>query len=133
MKRKIRRIGIGLIVMIILINCFIQFIYIKEVTRFESYLETSLESSGFFSFSKKSLLGWSKNATNFDIDNLEEDLKDLDDNQRLIVSFGRELSFFYIIRPFEGVEVKYKNNKVTNYVYVYKVNYKGPIIDYTVY
>ena len=106
MKRKIKRIGIGLIVVIILINCFIQFIYIKEVTRFESYLETSLESSSFFSFSKKSLLGWSKNATNFDVDNLEEDLKDLDDNQRLIVSFGRELSFFYIIRPFEGVEVK---------------------------
>ena len=60
-------------------------------------------------------------------------MKDLDDNQRLIVSFGRELSFFYIIRPFEKVEVKYKNNKVTNYVYVYKANYKGSIIDYMVY
>ena len=31
------------------------------------------------------------------------------------------------------VEVKYKNDKVTNDVYVYKVNYKDSIIDYTLY
>lgn len=30
----------------------------------------------------------------FDVSELKNDLKDIDDNQRLIVSVGREISFF---------------------------------------
>ena len=59
-------------------------------------------------------------------------MSDLEDGQRLIVSFGREISFFYRIRPFKPVEVKFKNNELKNEVYVYKINYKGTIIDYTI-
>lgn len=134
MKRKIRRIGIGLIVMIILINCFIQFIYVKEVTRFECKLPT--DDTSFVCWTKESLLNWSEEAArkeSFDVSELESDLKGIDDKQRLVISVGREISFFYRFRPCKPVEVKYKNDKVTNDVYVYKVNYKGSIIDYTVY
>ena len=90
----------------------------------------------FWSFSKESFIDWSKDEgikKKYDISGVEEDLKDLDDDQRLMVSFGREISFVYRIRPFEPVEVKYKNDKLTNKVYVYKINYGGPIIDYTIY
>lgn len=134
MKRKIRRIGIGLIVMIILINCFIQFIYVKEVTRFEGKLPT--DDASFVCWTKESLLNWSEEAArkdSFDVSELESDLKGIDDKQRLVISVGREISFFYRFRLSKPVEVKYKNDKVINDVYVYKVNYKDSIIDYTLY
>lgn len=133
MKKRIKTVCICTLVVIVLTNIIFNVIYISEVTRFESKLDSSKESSGFFTFSKSSLLSWSEEVNNFDVSGLEDDLKEIDDDQRLIVSFGREISFFYRIRPFEPVEVKYKNDKITNYVYVYKINYEGPIIDYTVY
>lgn len=122
MKKRIKRVCICLLVVIIFMSIIFKVIYIREVARFESKLHSSSESCGFFSFSKSSLLAWSEEVDNFDVSGLEEDLKDLDDNQRLIVSFGREINFFYRIRPFEPVEVKYKNDKITNYVYVYIID-----------
>ena len=48
-------------------------------------------------WTKESLINWSKDAEKkgmFDVSELKNDLKDIDDNQRLIVSVGREISFF---------------------------------------
>lgn len=109
-------------------------IRIKEITRFEC--DHIINKPTFRCWTKESLLNWSEEAArkeSFDVSELESDLKGIDDKQRLVISVGREISFFYRFRLCKPVEVKYKNDKVTNDVYVYKVNYKGSIIDYTVY
>lgn len=134
MKKIKKGLIIGLILIILVIIGMFHLIRIKEITRFEC--DHIINKPTFRCWTKESLINWSEDAEKkgvFDVSELKNDLKDIDDNQRLIVSVGREISFFYRIRPFKLVKVKYKNDKVTNYVYVYKVNYKGSIIDYTIF
>ncbi|MCR5736610.1 MAG: hypothetical protein K6G64_03055 [Eubacterium sp.] len=132
-KKKIFKI---IVTSIILIGVFIMLIFqpipIKEITVFKSHFKNPEKGNGFYTFNKKTLLQWAKDADMFDTENLEKDMEGIDDEQRLIVSFGREISFFYRIRPFKPVEVKYKNEEATNYVYVYLINYDGKIVDYSV-
>ena len=130
----IRRVCIFLFALICTTAIIFKIIFIKEVTRFDSNID--INTPNYVSFSKESFIKWTKEAASngsFDVSGVKEDLKDLDNHQRLMVSFGREISFFYRIRPFEPVEIKYKNDEVNNTVYVYKINYDGPIIDYSLY
>lgn len=134
MKKRVKILGLIIIAIMCTIALVIKIIPIKNVTRFEA--KHNIEKSEYWSFSKEALIGWSKGELikqGFDVSKLEEELSDLEDGQRLIISFGREISFFYRIRPFKPVEVKFKNDELKNEVYVYKINYDGPIIDYTIY
>lgn len=129
--KKIRIIIIVLLFLICIPAAIVKVIFIKEMSRFDANFD--INKPNFCSFSKESFIEWSRDENirkKFDVSGVEEDIKDLDDDQRLMVSFGSEISFFYRIRLFEPVEVKYKNDKVSNKVYVYKINYDGPITDY---
>ena len=128
---KIRIILLVLLFLVCITAAIVKIIFLKEVTRFDA--KYVIDKPNFCSFSKESFIEWSRDENirnKFDVSGVEEDLKDLDDDQRLMVSFGSEISFFYRIRLFEHVQVKYKNDKVSNKVYVYIINYDGTITDY---
>ena len=68
-------------------------------------------------------------------ENIKGKLEKMQNNQRIVVSWGKPIRFFYYFGNESDpiVHVKYKGEKIDNKVYFYTISYKGPIIDYVNY
>lgn len=68
-------------------------------------------------------------------ENIEGKLKKMQNNQRIVMSWGKPIRFFYYFGDESNpiVYVKYKGEKIDNKVYYYTISYYGPIIDYVNY